>query len=205
MREEHPAFYEAYTTLPQFKEWLAEDVFQRTYQDYLTEKRDVVTLHADDPNAPEWVRATGDVTITHEGNTVTSDSGSESESEKTYVEFDLEFPDGQAGEAEKKPAKKEIAVGSGGVQLSIETGAMPSIASTRKPVTVSLRDITFQRNTAFPFSAAKASSLCTAFWNRPKNPYGEKHRMAKYLKSSLTSSQQSLSSPASISVSPTMN
>ncbi|WP_415537736.1 DEAD/DEAH box helicase family protein [Dehalobacter sp. 4CP] len=58
MREEHPDFYEAYAARPMFKEWLAEDVFQRTYEDFLTEERDSVTLHADDPDAPEWVRGT---------------------------------------------------------------------------------------------------------------------------------------------------
>ena len=56
MREEHAEFYEAYTTLPQFREWLVEDVFQRTYQDYMTEKKDIPALMADDPDAPEWVR-----------------------------------------------------------------------------------------------------------------------------------------------------
>lgn len=58
MREEYPDFYEAYAALPMFKEWVAEDVFQRTYEDFLTEERDIVTLHADDPDAPEWVRRT---------------------------------------------------------------------------------------------------------------------------------------------------
>jgi hypothetical protein len=52
-----------HANLPQFKEWFSEDVFQRTYQDYLTEERESVTNHADDPNAPEWVKQTGDVTI----------------------------------------------------------------------------------------------------------------------------------------------
>lgn len=49
MREEHPDFYEAYATLPRFREWLQEDVFQRTYQDYMTEPRDLVAVHGDDP------------------------------------------------------------------------------------------------------------------------------------------------------------
>ncbi len=103
MREEHSAFYQAYTSLPKFKEWLHEDVFQWIYQDYLTEKRDSATLHADDPDAPEWVRATGDVIITPEGDTVTIDS--EDKGEKSYVEFDLEPPDSQAEETEKQPVE----------------------------------------------------------------------------------------------------
>jgi hypothetical protein len=89
MQDAHARFYEAYTTLPQFREWLIEDVLQRTYQDYTTEKRDSVTIHADDPNAPDWVRATGDITITREGDTVTIDAA-DSKGEKSYVEFDIE-------------------------------------------------------------------------------------------------------------------
>lgn len=103
MREEHQDFCAAYATLPQFREWLAEDVFQRIYQDYLTENRDSATIHADDSDAPAWVRETGDVTVTREGDAATIDSGGEGE--KTYVEFDVELPDGQA----EKPAEKEMA------------------------------------------------------------------------------------------------
>ncbi len=169
MQEEHPAFYEAYTTLPQFKEWLAEDVFQRTYQDYLTEKRDIVTLHADDPDAPEWVRANGDVTITHEGDTVTSDSGSESE--KTYVEFDLELPDGQAVEAEKQPAEKEIAVG---VELSIEDRRYAIDSIDEEAGTVSLRDITFQRNTGFPIFRSESIEFVRGVLEQAKEPVWRK-------------------------------
>lgn len=58
MREEHTGFYEAYAALPMFKKWLVEDVFQRTYEDFLTEERDSVTLHIDDPDAPKWLRGT---------------------------------------------------------------------------------------------------------------------------------------------------
>ncbi len=78
MREEHQDFYEAYATLPQFREWLAEDVFQRTYQDYLTEPRELAAIHADDPAAPEWARQTGDTTVTPQ-DTVTIGSGGEGE------------------------------------------------------------------------------------------------------------------------------
>ena len=70
MREMDSGFFEAYTNLPQFKEWLSEDVFQRTYQDYLTEKRDSVTIHADDPKAPEWVRQTRELIMDEQGNIV---------------------------------------------------------------------------------------------------------------------------------------
>ena len=99
-----------HANLPQFKEWFSEDVFQRTYQDYLTEKRDSVTIHADDPNAPEWVKQTGNVTITHEGDTFTIELEKGKEDKKQYVEFDmeLELPEGQKDK--KEPAEKEVTV-----------------------------------------------------------------------------------------------
>lgn len=110
MKETHPDFYEAYINLPQFKEWFSEDVFQRTYQDYLTEKRDSVTIHADDPNAPEWVKQTGNVTITREGDTFTIELEKGKEDKKQYVEFnmELELPEGQKDK--KEPAEKEVTV-----------------------------------------------------------------------------------------------
>ena len=106
MMDEHPDFYEAWSTLPQFREWLAEDIFQRTYEDTVTEPRDSVTLHANDPDAPEWVKQTGDVTLTREGDTVTIDRADRPEREATsYVEMDVTLPEDEEPE---KPAEKEI-------------------------------------------------------------------------------------------------
>nr|WP_312038086.1 N-6 DNA methylase [Pelotomaculum terephthalicicum] len=79
MREEHQDFYEAYATLPRFREWLQEDVFQRTYQDHLTETRDLAAIHADDSAALDWARQTGDASVTRQ-DTVTIGSGGEGES-----------------------------------------------------------------------------------------------------------------------------
>ena len=138
MREEHPDFYEAYATLPQFREWLHEDVFERTYQDYLTEPRDLVTIHADDPDAPEWVRQTGD-TFTFDN----EDGGDE----KSDVELDRELPEAQAGETEKQPAEKEMAVG---LELSIDGRRFSIDTIEEEAGTVSLRDITFQNGVGFP-------------------------------------------------------
>ena len=102
MQEEHQAFYEAYTSLPQFRDWLIEDIFQQTYEDYLTESEDSVTIHIEDPDAPEWVRETGDIKITRKGDTVTIEGRDESDSEKSYVEFDVELPDDQKEERQKQ-------------------------------------------------------------------------------------------------------
>ena len=102
MQEEHPAFFEAYTSLPQFRDWLIEDIFQQTYEDYLTESEDSVTIHIDDPDAPDWVRETGDITITRKGDTVTIEDRDENDSEKSYVEFDVELPDKQKEEKQRQ-------------------------------------------------------------------------------------------------------
>jgi len=146
MREEHQDFYEAYATLPQFREWLAEDVFQRTYQDYLTEPRDLAAIHADDPDAPEWARQTDDATVTRQRDTIAFDSDG-SEDEKSSVEFDPELPDGQTRETGKQPAEKEI---SAGLELSIDGRRFAIDTIGEETGTVSLRDITFQNGVGFP-------------------------------------------------------
>ncbi|MBA1335615.1 MAG: Superfamily II DNA and RNA helicase [Firmicutes bacterium] len=145
MREEHPDFYEAYTNLPQFREWLHEDVFQRVYQDHLADSRDSITIHADDPGAPEWVRQTGDITIPREGDTATIKSSNEGE--KHDVELGLELPESQTEQEEKEQAEKEIAAG---MELSIENRHYIIDAIDEEAGTVSLRDITFQQSTGFP-------------------------------------------------------
>jgi len=171
MREEHPAFYEAYTTLPQFKEWLAEDVFQRTYEDYLTEKRDSVTLHADDPDAPEWVRATGDPAITHEGGIVSIDSGGEGE--KFKMGLDEELSDVQARKTEKHPPKKEMAVG---MEFAIEDRHYAIDSINEKTGTVSLRDITFHQNTGFPIFRRESIEFVRGVLEQAKEPVWQKTR-----------------------------
>ncbi|WP_034379000.1 DEAD/DEAH box helicase family protein [Dehalobacter sp. UNSWDHB] len=171
MREEHPAFYEAYATLPRFKEWLAEDVFQRTYEDYLTEKRDNVTLHTEDPDAPAWVRATGDPDITREGGTVTLNSGGEGE--KLHTEFDAALPDAQAVETEKQPAEKEMAVG---MEFAIEDRHYAIDSINEKTGTVSLRDITFQQNTGFPIFRSETIGFVRGVLEQTKEPVWQETR-----------------------------
>ena len=169
MREEHAAFYEAYTTQPQFREWLAEDIFQRTYQDYLTETRDMVTIRADDPDAPAWVRETGDITITREGDTFTIDSGGEGE--RSYVEFDMELPDGQAGETEKQPAEKEMALG---MEFTIEDRRYAIDEINEEADTVSLRDITFQNGVGFPIFRRESIEYVRSVLEQSKEPIWRK-------------------------------
>ena len=47
---------EAYGNWDNFRDWMAEDIFQRTYQDYLVDSRDAIALHENDPDAPEWAK-----------------------------------------------------------------------------------------------------------------------------------------------------
>ncbi|AHF09017.1 N-6 DNA methylase [Dehalobacter restrictus] len=173
MRGEHPAFFEAYATLPRFKEWLDEDVFQRTYEDFLTEERDSVTLHADDPDAPAWVRATGDITITREGGTVTIDSGGDGD--RNYVEFDLELP----GEQEEKPAEKEMAIG---MKLVIEDRRFEIEAINQEAETVSLRDITFQQSTDFPIFRRESITFVRGILAQVKEPVQQQTQHGKISK-----------------------
>ena len=169
MREEHLDFYEAYTTLPQFKEWFAEDVFQRTYQDHLADSRDSIAIHADDPGAPKWARETGGITILSEGEHVTI--GSSGEGEKHDVEFDLELPDVQAGETEKEPAEKEIVAG---MEVSIENRHYIIDAIDEEAGTVSLRDITFQSSTGFPIFRSESIEFVRGVLGQSAEPTWKK-------------------------------
>ncbi len=58
-KEAQPALFEAYHGLPFFREWLTEDIFQRTYEDLPAEGADEIERHAQDPDAPAWARQAG--------------------------------------------------------------------------------------------------------------------------------------------------
>ena len=51
-----PLYLEASQNWENFKDWLVEDIFQRTYQDVITDRRDAVALYQDSKDAPQWVR-----------------------------------------------------------------------------------------------------------------------------------------------------
>ncbi len=54
--ENAPVMAEAYENWEYFRDWMAEDIFQRTYQDYLVDDRDAIALHQYEPSAPEWAK-----------------------------------------------------------------------------------------------------------------------------------------------------
>ena len=56
LKDKRPALHEAYTTLPDFREYLVEDILQRTYQDMAADSRTSVEKHEKEANAPAWVR-----------------------------------------------------------------------------------------------------------------------------------------------------
>lgn len=56
MAQNAPVLTDAYSNWENFRDWIAEDVFQRTYQDYLTDNRDAIELHENDPAAPQWAK-----------------------------------------------------------------------------------------------------------------------------------------------------
>ena len=51
-----PLYLEASQNWENFKDWLVEDIFQRTYQDVITDRRDAVALYQDSKDVPQWVR-----------------------------------------------------------------------------------------------------------------------------------------------------
>lgn len=54
--EAAPLYLEAGEKWENFKDWLVEDIFQRTYQDMMPDSRDAVALYQNDPHSPQWVR-----------------------------------------------------------------------------------------------------------------------------------------------------
>ena len=53
---DNAVYSEAIDTWAHFGEWIQEDIFQRTYQDVITDRRDAVALYQDSMDAPQWVR-----------------------------------------------------------------------------------------------------------------------------------------------------
>lgn len=53
---ENATYSEAIDTWAHFGERIQEDIFQRTYQDVITDRRDAVALYQDSKDAPQWVR-----------------------------------------------------------------------------------------------------------------------------------------------------
>ena len=51
-----PLYLEASERWENFKDWLVEDIFQRTYQDMMPDSRDAVALYQNDIHSPRWVR-----------------------------------------------------------------------------------------------------------------------------------------------------
>nr|WP_243120531.1 DEAD/DEAH box helicase family protein [Pelotomaculum sp. FP] len=144
-------------------------MFQRTYQDYLTEPRDLAAIHGDDPAAPEWARQTDDTTVIRQRDTNTFDSDS-SKDEKSSVELDSELPDGQAGETGKQPAEKEIAAG---LELSIDGRRFAIDTIDEETGTVSLRDITFQNGVGFPIFRRESVGFVRRLLEQQKAQGGE--------------------------------
>ena len=126
-------------------------MFRRVYQDHLADSRDSITIHADDPGAPEWMRETGGITIPSEGDTATIESSSEGV--KHDVELDLELPESQTEQEEKEPAEKEIAAG---MELSIEDRRYAIDAIDGKPERSVCGILPSRAARASPFSEVKA-------------------------------------------------
>ena len=53
--ESQPDLHHAFA-LPRFREWMVEDILERTYQDYMVDSRDAIARHEGEPDMPEWAR-----------------------------------------------------------------------------------------------------------------------------------------------------
>ena len=49
-------FAEAYNNWENFRDWMVQDIFQRTYPDILINKGDMVVQHQHDPASPQWIK-----------------------------------------------------------------------------------------------------------------------------------------------------
>ncbi len=52
--DSQPELYEAFHSLPKFREWMVEDILQLTYDDVLIDSRDALLRHAGELDFPEW-------------------------------------------------------------------------------------------------------------------------------------------------------
>ena len=55
--ESNPELFDAYASLPKFREWLVEDVLERNFQDVVLDNRDAIDRHQLDADAPEWIHS----------------------------------------------------------------------------------------------------------------------------------------------------
>ncbi|MDR0294492.1 MAG: DEAD/DEAH box helicase family protein [Oscillospiraceae bacterium] len=53
--DNYPGLSKAFS-LPQFREWLVEDILDRAYQNVISDRRDGVAQHEIHPNCPDWAR-----------------------------------------------------------------------------------------------------------------------------------------------------
>lgn len=141
LQDKYPAFYAAYTTFDRFADWMAEDVFQHTYEDILTQKEQPAA-HAGDPDAPAWARTDTPVIITRQGDTVIIDHADTEPGTGSYVDVDVTVPD-EAADAlpEQVPIHATLALDDRRFTVdSVDYGAGK----------VSLRDETFAAHIGFP-------------------------------------------------------
>ena len=56
IQDSRPELYLAFRSLPRFREWMVEDILERTYQDVAMDGRDAAERHAGEVDAPEWLQ-----------------------------------------------------------------------------------------------------------------------------------------------------
>ena len=153
--EDYPGLEEAFA-LPDFREWLIEDILDRTYQD-VSIGNDGVELHERDADAPEWAQRPPleehireDLSL--RGFAVSDEliaEGIEANPGESDHETIAEFIESEYL-TEKPAPDQEPYIPQKGDRYEIQGRLFVVDAVDTDFETVSLRDITFQSNTGFP-------------------------------------------------------
>ena len=61
--ESQPDLYDAFHSLPMFREWMVEDILEHVYQDMVTDSRDAIERHGGEPDAPVWAAEAADTSV----------------------------------------------------------------------------------------------------------------------------------------------
>jgi len=167
-REKDPAFFEAYAFLPQFREWLIDDILERTYQDVRVGNKNNLTKHESREDCPDWAKRPDFVEQIREelydlGSTVSMEviaSAIEDFSkgsafgnphnaediahfiEENYLNKDKSIPESEL--------KSKVYIPEPGDCYEIQGRQFIVDSVDTKTEKVSLRDVTFQNGTGFP-------------------------------------------------------
>ena len=101
-RTRQPELYHAFQELPKFREWMVEDILERTYQDYAIDGRDAILRHAGEPDAPAWISDAVEKPE-KDGTSPGESAKEERREEQEETRKEKEEPQASERQAEKRP------------------------------------------------------------------------------------------------------